>query len=96
MNGATRPLGLTHNFSDDPTGRTFVSGNGTGGSTLDLFRFFFSVLPGDSNQNGVVNSGDTSGTIADVDGDGDGDNRGCCAINGTYMYTFLPGSPISR
>ncbi|MEX2315624.1 MAG: right-handed parallel beta-helix repeat-containing protein [Pirellulales bacterium] len=76
-------------FSDDPTGRTFSAnaGNGVPGGS---FRFFFSLLPGDSNQDGIVSSADIAGTIADVDGDGDGDATDIGLINGNLINKSLP------
>jgi hypothetical protein len=82
--------GTYDNFIDDPTNQKLLSGNGTAGSVLNLFRFFFSLLPGDSNQDGIVDSDDTSGTVADVNGDGLHDNTDTNLINNTYFDTFLP------
>ena len=69
-------------FSDDLVG-AFPSGDGVAGSddgraetTNDPFRFNFSVLVGDYNQDGITNSTDLN---AILDGDGDGtieDNPG--------------------
>ena len=57
-------------FSDDPTFRPFQVGNGMQGSN---FQFFFSLLPGDYNQDGVVaDSGDASDLLVVNDGTGDG------------------------
>ena len=83
--------GTFDDFADDPTGRTFLSGNGAPGAPNNVFRFFFSLLPGDSNQDGVVTSADTAGTIADVNGDGVGDNVDIGLINngGTDVYTVV-------
>jgi hypothetical protein len=58
-------------FSDDVMFRTFVSGNGMPG---DPFQFFFSLLAGDYDQNGIVNGlDDDPGIVKDGDGDGDVD-----------------------
>jgi hypothetical protein len=57
------------NFADDPS-RSFAThmGDGLAGG---MFEFFFSVLPGDYNQDGIVNAADAaSGTVQDGDGDG--------------------------
>jgi hypothetical protein len=60
-------------FTDDP-GQTLLSGNGVAGGA---FEFFFSVLPGDYNQDGMVRD-DTfqlpafSDLNVDEDGNGDG------------------------
>ena len=61
-------------FSDDPAGRMLRSGNGIAGGA---FNFFFSVLPGDYNQDGLVlNANNTVGNLSDLaelkDGNGDG------------------------
>ena len=70
-------------FDDDPMGRTFLSGNGVAGGSDTFpnvgFRFHFSVLPGDYNQNGKVELADytawedTFQGLADWPADGDGD-----------------------
>jgi hypothetical protein len=56
-------------FTDDP-GQLLLSGNGIAGGP---FEFFFSVLAGDYNQDGMVrNSGSFSDLLVDGDGNGDG------------------------
>jgi hypothetical protein len=61
--------GTPDNFIDDPKDRTFLTGDGIEGGQ---FEFFFSVLQGDYDQNGVVNAADAvAGTVQDGDGDGD-------------------------
>jgi hypothetical protein len=58
------------NFEDDKA-QQLVSGNGSQGT---IFEFFFSVMPGDYNQDGVVsNDGSNSDLLTLKDGDGDGD-----------------------
>ena len=71
---------------------SLLSGNGSPGS---IFEFWFSVLPGDYDQNGIVNSADAvSGTIKDGDGDGviengtGGDDR--LIATGSNLGTQLP------
>lgn len=61
--------GTPDNFADDPTGRTFTSGDGNPGSTNNRFEFWFSLLPGDRNQDGIVDNSDLS-AAGDVNGDG--------------------------
>jgi hypothetical protein len=66
--------GTTDVFTDDPTGRTFSTGNSTAGGD---FEFFFSILPGDYNQDGVLNGADyvewqNSPPTGSADGNGDG------------------------
>jgi hypothetical protein len=58
-------------FTDDPP-KEFPSGTGMGGSH---FQFMFALLPGDYDQNGVVNTADETllATAAIFDGNGDGD-----------------------
>lgn len=53
-------------FTDDPSGRTLLSGDATAGGA---FQFLFSYLPGDYNQNGLVEPTDLN-TVADGNGDG--------------------------
>jgi hypothetical protein len=73
--------GTWDNFADDPTGRTFLTGNGTPGSPLNMFNFLFSLLPGDTNQDGVVASADAS-LGGDVNGDGAANGTDVSIING--------------
>lgn len=55
-------------FVDDPKDREFVTGLGVSGGA---FSFFFSVLPGDSTQDGKVTSDDADlATVGDINGDG--------------------------
>lgn len=56
------------NYADDFAGRTLRSGTGNPGGA---FEFSFSVLPGDFNQNGVIDVADDDGPVV-KDGDGDG------------------------
>jgi hypothetical protein len=85
--------GTPDDFSDDPTGLSLVSGNGLGG---DDFVFFFSLLPGDRNQDGVVlNTGVKSDLLetGDVDGDGNSDGDDATIINNIVtanLHTMLP------
>jgi hypothetical protein len=69
--------GTPDNFTDDPANPNFQTGNGAAGGD---FEFFFSILPGDYNQDGELNGADYvvwqnvrqgQGT-ADIDGNGDG------------------------
>ncbi|MEX2317530.1 MAG: hypothetical protein WD669_10295, partial [Pirellulales bacterium] len=54
--------------SNDPLGVFLVSGDGTAGGD---FHFKFAILPGDYNQDGVVDgTDDNAGIIQDGDGDG--------------------------
>jgi hypothetical protein len=74
-------------FSDDPVGRTLLSGNGVAAAG-ETFEFFFSTLPGDYNQDGFV-------TVADqavaADGNGDGvANASDMQIAVTNVGTRLP------
>jgi hypothetical protein len=71
-------------FTDDPTDRPLRSGTGVEGGA---FTFWFALLPGDSSQDGVVDSDDTS-DVADVNGDGLNDNTDVGLINngGTDDY----------
>jgi hypothetical protein len=67
------PVHTPDYLGDDPLGRTLVSGNDMPGSP---FQFMFGLLPGDYNQDGVVDGGDY--TIwqldeSEVDGNGDGE-----------------------
>ncbi len=64
----------------------FPTGNGVSNSGLDRFRFFFSILPGDTNQNGVVAANDVT-TPGDVNGDG---NPSDSAIVAGLVGTSLP------
>ncbi len=65
--------GTLYDWTDDPKERTFLStaGNGMGGSD---FQFKFALLPGDYNQNGVVEAADYVAWrfAPGIDGDGDG------------------------
>jgi hypothetical protein len=54
------------NFADDPTGRPLRTGEGMAGGA---FQFLFSLLPGDYNQDGIVDAADEA-LWHDVDGDG--------------------------
>jgi hypothetical protein len=56
----------------------FPSGNGLANSTFD---FFFNVLPGDGNQNGIDNSSDTAGANTLVN-----DHENAAAYNPYYDY----------
>jgi hypothetical protein len=59
-------------FTNDPTGRTFLTGNGLAGGA---FQFLFSYLPGDYNQSGVVDAADETlynDALFTADGNGDG------------------------
>jgi hypothetical protein len=88
--------GTPDDFGDDPMGRTFLSRGGVAGSPNNCFEFFFSILPGDYDQNGVVNSADLQpGTIKDGNGDGtiDSGSSGAdyqLAANVPYAESFLP------
>ncbi|MBN1853378.1 MAG: hypothetical protein JW829_11665, partial [Pirellulales bacterium] len=74
--------GTPDNFDDDILDPerylSLLSGNGTEGSTNQEFRFHFSILPGDSDQDGIVEAGITNpedddvqtNILADVDGNG--------------------------
>lgn len=64
--------GTLDKFGDDPSGRTFLTGNGVPGVAVGEFQFLFSLLAGDRNQDGVVTTAD-QGVSGDVDGDGDND-----------------------
>jgi hypothetical protein len=66
--------GTPDNFADDPQ-RVLDVGNGVAGTTSGHFEFFFSLLPGDRNQDGVVNSADNMFGITQFDVNGDGDNN---------------------
>jgi hypothetical protein len=66
------PLKTAETVSDDPVGRTFLSGDGTPGSTNNRFEFWFSVLPGDYNQDGLIRAADA---VLGVYKDGNGDNN---------------------
>jgi parallel beta-helix repeat protein len=60
---------------DDDSERAFSTGDGTAGTENDSgtthFELFFSLLPGDYDQNGVVDANDAvSGVVKDGDGDG--------------------------
>ncbi len=99
------------NFADDQTGRSFLTGNGTAGTTAGgdpsggVFRFLFSVLPGDANQDGLVTIADGDSnldnqiTIADVgvsDVTGDGlvdasDSQFVASILAAGTVLTLPG-----
>jgi hypothetical protein len=90
--------GTADNFNDDLQGRTFVSGDGVPGSMRAAFEFFFSVLPGDYNQDGVVDGfDDDSGAVKDGDGDGVIENgqggtstQDLALASTTYAATYLP------
>jgi hypothetical protein len=73
------PDATTHtydDFSDDKRSQ-LISGNGMAGG---IFRFHFSVLTGDYNQDGIVTSADAvASTVKDGDGDGTIEN----GLNGT-------------
>jgi len=59
-------------YGDDPTGRTFITGDGIAGGN---FEFLFAYLPYDYNQNGVVDDADLvmlRNEAPDFDGNGDG------------------------
>ena len=79
-------------FADDPTGRPFLSGNGSPGSTNNRFEFWFSILPGDYDQSGRIDAADLA-VIGDGDGDGmveagaGGDDR---VIAETILNTLSP------
>jgi nitrous oxidase accessory protein NosD len=82
-------------FSDDPQ-RPFDVGNGMPGSTNNRFEIFFSLLPGDSNQDGVVTSDDAElANVADIDGDGIPGTTGDRAAALTYVDDVLPLGPNS-
>jgi len=86
--------GTPDNFADDPVGRTFTSGDGNPGSTNNRFEFWFSILPGDRNQDGVVDSADLS-VAGDVNGDGQSDSTDTnlvqSIINAGGVVVSLPG-----
>ncbi|MEX2308924.1 MAG: right-handed parallel beta-helix repeat-containing protein [Pirellulales bacterium] len=85
-------------FADDPVtaGNTFPSGNGVAGSPNNRFEFYFSVLPGDYNQDGLVNGDDLQpGVVKDGDGDGqleagETDHDYLVAANVAYANSYLP------
>lgn len=66
--------GTFDNFDDDKK-VSFPSGDGTEGSEKNVFRFHFSILPGDYNQDGIVTTADWEPGV-EKDGDGDGDTDG--------------------
>ncbi len=87
------------NFADDPVGRRLLSGDGTPGGE---FQFFFAVLPGDSNQNGVVEADPNgvhadldAGVLRDVDGDGVSGTAADAAIALSVDGEVLPFGPSS-
>jgi hypothetical protein len=62
------PVYTADNTANDPLDNFLVSGDGVPGG---LFQFKFAILPGDFNQNGVVDSADDdSGILKDGNGDG--------------------------
>ena len=79
--------GTPDDFSDDPTGRAFLSGNGVAGVPGNEFQFLFSTLPGDRNQDGAVTNADSS-VAGDVDGDYDSDATDTTLVTG-YLHTSL-------
>jgi hypothetical protein len=58
----------------DDVPETFPSGNGVEGTDDGMFQFRFAILPGDYNQDGIVNGADYViwGSASPVDGDGNG------------------------
>ena len=81
-----------YDWTDDPvdSNHKLLSGNGTSGTD---FRFLFAYLPGDYNQNGIVDGGDevvladTNG-LSDGDGDGVSDKINIGLSNGDYVVWF--------
>jgi Bacterial Ig-like domain len=87
--------GTFDNFADDVMGRTFQVGNGNPGAPDNAFKFAFSLLPGDYNQDGLVTSADAvAGTVKDGDGDGvienasDGDDTAIATANNGLELSF--------
>ncbi len=78
------------NFLNDPMGRRFLSGDGMVNGTTSTFEFWFSVLPGDYNQDGLVTPADQS-VAADGNGDGyvDSADVNIAFVN---LWTALPES----
>ena len=69
--------GTLDDWTDDPDAGTFVSGNGMMGGSA--FQFLFALLPGDYDQNGIVDVRDQvlwNDEQIPVDGDGDGNGIG--------------------
>jgi hypothetical protein len=91
------------NFADD-TPQQLVSGDGVPGGT---FEYYFSVLPGDSNQDGVVYDGTYTSyppvpndtiNVADINGDG---LRNSMDVQAVQSIVAVPGSageilPLTR
>jgi hypothetical protein len=71
--------GTPDDFTDDEPDRMFLTGDGTAGAPNNRFELWFSLLPGDYNQDGYVNAADYttwqnaySGTApGPADGNGD-------------------------
>lgn len=89
----SQPFGAANsldNFANDNAAQ-FPSGNGASNST-GAFEFYFSLLAGDANQDGVVNSSDNF--AVDVNGDGFANSTDTSLI-ASYQGHALPLRPQS-
>jgi hypothetical protein len=83
--------GTFDDFTDDPEIEQFPTGNGVPDAEGTFMEFFFSLLPGDYNQDGIVTTADQS-VSADGDGDGTAGTQADLDLVNSNLNMLLPAS----